>query len=219
MSSKSDILALLKRNGGHSVGDLAQTLDLSAVTVRRHLTGLERDGLVIAQPAPAGAHGRMVFRLTAKAHIAAFPRRSDRLVELLVREVGALDGTELQAKTPSQRMQIVLSRLARRLAAEYAPLLQGWPLAERVGFVTEILHADGGFAEWERTPDGYEIRDFNCLFRRLLNGDGATVICGWHASFLPEALGAQVQVGPCPDGDGNCCQFLIRELSPGGTTR
>jgi predicted ArsR family transcriptional regulator len=219
MSSKSEILALLKRNGGHSVGALARTLDLSPVTVRRHLTGLEREGLVIAQAAPPGAHGRMVFRLTAKAHVAAFPRRSDRLVELLVREVGDLDGAELQTKTPSQRMQLVLNRLAHRLAAEYAPLLQGWALAERVGFVTEVMHADGGFAEWERTPVGYEIRDFNCLFRRLLDGNGTMGVCEWHARFLSEALGAQVRVSPCPESAGNCCQFVIRELSPGGSTR
>lgn len=219
-STKAEILALLKRNGGHSVSELAAALELASVTVRQHLTHLEREGLVAAdQQARPSGRSRYVFRLTAEAHAAAFPRRSDRLVELLVREIGLLEGRELEGLTPRQRTNLVLQRLAQRLADEYAPLLRAWPLRERVVFVTEVMHADGGFAEWEETEQGYEIRDFNCLFHRLLQGEGEGEVCEWHRSFLCRMLGTEVRLGPCPDGASQCCRYVIDAVSPAESAR
>lgn len=108
---------------------------------------------------------------------------------------------------------MVLQRLAHRLADEYAPVLQGWTLQERVIFVTEVMHSDGGFAEWEQTSTGYEIRDFNCLFHRLMRGDSAVEVCDWHRNFLSQMLGASVEVRPCPGEEESCCRFLIQEMS------
>lgn len=217
--TKGEILALLKRNGGHTVRDMAGALELSPVTIRQHLTHLQRDGLLAASKQNGNGHSQYVFRLTAKAHAAAFPRRSDRLVELVVREVALLDASELSGRDPRQRVGLILQRLAQRLADEYRPLLQGWPLQERISFVTEVMHADGGFAEWEETASGFEIRDFNCLFHRLLNGDGAEDSCEWHQGFLSLALGADVEVSPCPESTPECCRFLIRALSPAAAKR
>ena len=209
-TTKTEILALLKRNGGHSVNELASELRLAAVTVRQHLTHLERDGLVAtAKRSAASGRPMLAFRLTTKGHAAGFPRRSDRLAELLLREIGLLDGQELEGLASHEKTRLVLQRLAHRLADEYAPLLQGWPLGERVAFVTEVMHADGGFAEWVATEGGYEIRDFNCLFHRLLDGEQG--ICDWHRTFLSRMLGAEVRVVPCPDS-APCCRYLVETM-------
>ncbi len=214
-NTKTKILALLKRNGGHSVGELAAALTLASVTIRQHLTHLERDGLIVAErQLGASRRPHYVFRLTAKAHAAAFPRRSDRLVELLIREIASLNGRDLNGLSPKQKTYLVLERVAQRLAYEYAPLLQGWPLQERVVFVTEVMHADGGFAEWAATEQGYEIRDFNCLFHRLLEGEGEGEVCEWHRTFLSRVLGAEVRVSPCPDPSNQCCRYVIEAASP-----
>ena len=72
ISTKSEILALLKRNGRHSVGELAQELKLAPVTIRQHLTHLERDGLVVAERGSDSAgRSHYLFRLTAKARLTA----------------------------------------------------------------------------------------------------------------------------------------------------
>ena len=94
-TTKGQILTLLKRNGGHSVAELAAELKLAPMTVRQHLARLERDGLLITNQR-AGSSGRphYVFKLSAKAQAAAFPRRSDRLVELLVHEISHLESCE-----------------------------------------------------------------------------------------------------------------------------
>jgi len=213
-NTRNEILALLKRNGGHTVNELAAPLGLAPITVRQHLTRLERDGLLVAEQRN-GAVGRprLVFRLTAKAHAAAFPRRSDRLVELLVREISRLDGSELIGLAEAERTCLILDRLAQHLADEYAPFLQGWPLQERVVFVTEVLHADGGFAEWEKTAGGYEIRDYNCVFRRLLANGAGQGGCRWHQTFLSRTLGAEVRAAPCEDQPAHCCRYLVSTSS------
>lgn len=210
ISTKDEILTLLKRDGGHCVSELAAALNLAPGTIRQHLTHLERDGLLVAeqQPGPSG-RPQHVFRLTSKANVEAFPRRSDRLVELLVREVGLLDGNEIAGLSPRDKTYLILQRLAQRIADEYASLLQGWPLQERVVFATEVMHTDGGFAEWEKTERGYEIRDFNCLFHRLLDDEVDGEVCEWHRSFLTQMLGAEVQISPCPGGPKGCCRYLI----------
>jgi predicted ArsR family transcriptional regulator len=213
ISTKAEILALLKRNGGHSVGELAAALHLASITIRQHLTRLQRDGLVVAERWSQGSNrSHFLYRLTAKAHAAAFPRRSDRLVELLVRDIGHLDGNELAGLSPSQKTGLVLQRLATRLADEFSPLLRGWPLQERVVFVTEVMHTDGGFAEWEETEAGYEIRDYNCLFHRLLGDGAAGEVCEWHRTFLSRMLGTDVRVNPCGGGSSNCCRYVIERF-------
>jgi predicted ArsR family transcriptional regulator len=214
VSTKAEILALLKRNGGHSISELAEALHLATITVRQHVTHLERDGLIVREQRQPGTRGQHVFCLTAKAHAAAFPRRSDRLVELLVREVGFLEGQELVGLSTREKTLLIVRRLAQRVAEEYAPLLQGWPLQERVVFVTEVMHADGGFAEWAKTGEGaFEIRDFNCLFHRLLEHEATGDVCEWHRSFLSRVLGADVRVSPCPDATTRCCRYVIEAVT------
>lgn len=208
--TKGEILALLKRTGGHSVNELANTLALAPITIRQHLTRLERDGLLLSEPESNG-NGRphYVFRLSAKAQAEAFPYRSDRLVELLIKEIGYLDGSELQGLSERQKTRLVLERVAQRLSREYALVIQGWPLQERVVFVTEVMQSDGGFAEWEKTERGFEIRDFNCLFHRLLDGD----VCEWHSTFLKHVLGEDLHVEPCANNE-NCCRFAVEAKVP-----
>lgn len=214
--TKKEILAKLKRNGGHTVDELAGDLKLASITVRQHLTALERDELVKVdrRRGPDGRR-RFVFQLTVRGH-AAFPRRSDRLAELLLLEVGRLESGDLDGLASRQKIGLVLQRLAQSLADEYAPLLQGWRLEERVAFVAEVLHADGGFAEWERTEHGYEIRDYNCLFHRLANG--AEELCEWHQSFVSQVLSAEVRAVPCPNNGSQCCRYLVicPEHTPAG---
>jgi predicted ArsR family transcriptional regulator len=211
-NTKSEIVALLKRNGGQSVKELAQTLHLAAITVRQHLTHLQRDGLIVAEQRSNG-HGRpsYVFRLTAKGHAAAFPRRSDRLVELLVREISLLEGEELTGLSQQEKAALVLQRVADHLADEFTPFLRGWPVQERVAFVTEVMHADGGFAEWEANAGGFEIRDYNCLFHRLFQSEEE--VCEWHRSFLSRVLGADVHVEPCLGDGARCCRFTIKAVA------
>lgn len=210
-TTRTEILTLLKRNGGHSVAELARELGLAPITVRQHLTRLERDGLLLSERGTReSGRPHHVYRLTAKAHAAAFPRRTDRIIELLVREIEGLEGRELEGLTGHEKTHLLLRRVAARLGDEYAPLLGSWNLSERVAFVTEVMHAEGGMAEWEEVEGGYEIRDFSCLFHRLL-GHSGDAVCEWHQHFLTHTLAAEVRAVPCSETVGQCCRFVVAD--------
>lgn len=212
ITTKTEILALLKRNGGHSVREIAKSLKLAPITIRQHLTHLQRDAVITAeQRSQPSGRPMNVFRLTAKGHAAAFPHRSDRVVELLLHEIGLLDGTEIEGLSARKKTSLVLERLAQRIADEYAPILSGWSLGERVAFVAEVMRTEGGFAEWEETEQGYEIRDFNCLFHRLVEGEDEP--CQWHRMFLSRMLGTEVRITPCANGSAPCCRYIVQAVT------
>lgn len=66
-STKSLILAFIKRNGGSTVDELAQALGLIPMTARWHLTALQRDDLLEAEPVRrATGRPHYIYRLTRR---------------------------------------------------------------------------------------------------------------------------------------------------------
>jgi predicted ArsR family transcriptional regulator len=206
-STKSQILAALKRHGRCSVDELAMMLRLAPMTVRQHLTTLERDDL-IASSEERQRLGRphFVYSLTEKGD-ESFPKRYDRIAKQLILEVSRLDSSEIAGLSPEQKAALLFDKLAGRLIERQLPRLRQLPVAQRVAAVAEILQAEGGFAEWERTNDGYEIRDYNCLYRRL-NGDDAEP-CRWHQRVLSSLLDCPVECrGEAPRAV-QLCRFVL----------
>ena len=201
-STKTEILALLKRNDGATVDELSSALGLASMTVRQHLTALERDDLVRGQEVrrPMGRpHYR--FQLTDDGH-RRISEGYDRLVSLLVDTAGYLNGG-----SPESERRRLFRDAAQRLGERYRPelgLLSGPDLVERV---VAILRAHGGFAEYHRHDDVFELRDFNCAFRATVSDDGA---CDWHEPLLAALFDAPVDRVPAPgDGCAACCSYAV----------
>jgi len=205
-STKSLILAFIKRNGGGTVDELAQAMGLASMTIRQHLTALQRDDLLEAEPVrrPKG-RPHYVYRLTRHGDD-TFPKRYDRLTGALLQEVSSLKVNDIDGLAPDEKASLILRRAADRLADECLPQVRGRSLEEQVAAVTKILHADGGFAEWQKTENGYVIRDYNCLFSRVHLQDGRG--CQWHLHFLSRVLGPKVRF-EAVDGCGDCCQYVV----------
>ncbi|MFN8556984.1 MAG: ArsR family transcriptional regulator [Dehalococcoidia bacterium] len=207
-STKDRLLGLLRRHGARTVDDLVTATGLAAMTVRQHLAALERDGLVQVAGARGGpGRPRHVYSLT-DAGEETFPKRYDRFAAALLRVIGDLDGHELLGLTPAQKQELALVRLAEREAGPHLRRLARASLPQRVAAVTNLLQAEGGMAEWERTEDGYEIRDYNCVYRRLAQGQPS--VCLWHLNLLGRLLGAPVRPGePGLARGGECCRFAV----------
>jgi predicted ArsR family transcriptional regulator len=198
-STKSLILTSIKRSGGSTVDELAQALDLAPMTVRQHLAVLQRDDLVRAEPVRrATGRPHYVYRLTQRGDD-TFPKRYDRLAEALLQEVSRLQADEIEDLAPDEKASLILHRVADRLVDAYAAKVRGRALEEQVAAVTELLHADGGFAEWEKTESGYVISDYNCLFGRAPLQDGRG--CEWHFYLLSRMLGPGVRFEPAESRD------------------
>ena len=206
-STKTEILALLKRSDGATVDDLTSALGLASMTVRQHLTALERDALVRSEEVRRPT-GRPHFRysLTDNGH-RSMAEGHDRLVALLVEQAGGLDPIGLAGASADERRRTLFRLAAESLAGRYREQFQ---FGESEGIATaivSILREYGGFAEWHHHDEGIEIRDFSCVFRSTVGRDG---ICEWHETFLRSVLGRPVRVAPPPaTGCADCCGYII----------
>jgi predicted ArsR family transcriptional regulator len=210
-TSKDRILAVLKRSGSRSVDDLAAALQLAPMTVRQHLTALERDELVRVSEYRNGAgRPKHYYSLTDRGD-AVFPRRYDRFAALLLNELQHIEPAATADDETVDRMGLVLERLARRESAPHLARLSLMNLAERARAAAAILHEIGGFAEAVETPAGVEIRDYNCVYRGLRPRECGP--CAWHARLVPHLVRAPVEELPPAPHAGRCCRLLVRHES------
>lgn len=209
-STKSEILARLKRSDGVSVDELSTALGLASMTVRQHLAVLERDALVRAEEVrrPMGRpHYR--YRLTDDGH-----RRVadgyDRFVALLVEEAGFRPEMSLPAENGTSEPEALRRALFRRAATSLAERHRAEVLvlagSARIDRTVQILRVYAGFADWHECNDGYELRDFSCVFRSTVSRAGR---CEWHETFLQHLLDMPIRSAAPSDGCADCCSYII----------
>jgi len=205
-TTKSQILSLLKRSGGSTVEELASSLSLARMTVRQHLATLERDDLVTAREVRrATGRPHFLYTLTDKGE-ETFPKRYDRLADMIIDEVALLDGSEIDGLSPIEKKALLFRKLAQRLALQYAPRVEGKDLEGRVQTVTEILQSESGFAEWRKLDAGFEILDYNCAYRKVAENQD---LCAWHLELLTLLLGDDVRAVSLQSKGGDLCRFIV----------
>jgi predicted ArsR family transcriptional regulator len=198
---------LLKRVGSTTVEEAAAALSVASMTARQHLTGLERDGLVDSTKVRrATGRPHYLYRLTPRGE-ELFPRRFDVVAKLLLQEVGRLLAEDIDGLEADEKRSLVIQRAADRLAEGLGGLGSGLSLAERVAAATAVLQGIGGFAEWNETEDGYEIRDYNCFFAHIEMEESNG--CEWHQQLLTRLLDHPVVEDVFSKGSTQCCRYLV----------
>lgn len=212
-TTKQQILVLLKRTGSISVEQAAGALSVASMTARQHLSNLERDGLIVSEKAKrATGRPHYLYSLTAKGE-EMFPRRYDLLAEVMLDEIGCLEPADLEDLGAQEKRSLLIRRTADRLADRFRLQVEGRGIEDRVIAATEILHTIGGFAEWYRIDEGYEIRDYNCVFARLTGPEANG--CEWHVRLLTQLLKWPVQHELSVEGRVQCCRYLIDTAAAG----
>jgi len=176
--TRRKILMALKKSGGMTAGELSELLEMTSMGVRRHLTTLERDGLVGFDSRQSGM-GRpaYVYHLTGQAEN-LFPKNYHVLTNELL---GYLDEDEL--------VRIFEKRAQRRLRLGRARLA-GLSFHDRVAELARILDEDGYLAEWERVDDKtYLLHEFNCAIQQVAYRyrQACATEIGFIRALLPEA--------------------------------
>ena len=204
-STKSEILSFLKRADGLTVDELAAHLRLAPMTVRQHLTVLERDELVAAEEVrrPTG-RPHYVYRLTDDGH-RRLAGGFDRLLALLVEQAGEFGPDDLAA-TPYERRARLFRRAAQSLAARHRAEVAALSGAAQIERIAAILRSHGGFPEIQDLGGEYELRDFSCVFRSSV-GDEAG--CAWHEPFLAAILETNVRAPREPAHCAACCRYVV----------
>jgi predicted ArsR family transcriptional regulator len=206
-TSKQQLIALLKRTGSVTVEEAAGALSVASMTARQHLVGLERDGLVAAEKVRrATGRPHYLYSLTPKGQ-EMFPQRYDLFASLLLDEVGLLRPADIEALSDGEKRSLLVMRTTDRLAERYSIHVEGRSLEQRVAAVTEVMHLIGGFAEWCETDDGFEIRDYNCVFARLLPVE--TSGCACHERLLGQLLKWPVRHEVTHAGRADLCRYVV----------
>ncbi len=199
--TRRQILDILKKRGRATLEELAREVALSPVTVRVHLSVLQRDDLVNVEEV-RGRVGRpyFVYSLTEEAQD-LFPKRYHVLANRL------LVGID-EVLTPEVRNSLLL-HIAEKWAAERDSRLAGKGLAEKVAEIARIRTEEGAIADWEKTEDGYLLRQYNCP--NLLVSRAHSHVCKIEEDYLTRLIGTQpARLGCIGQGD-RVCSFLIRE--------
>ena len=153
-SQRLQIVTRIKRSeGGLSVGELAEVLQMSYMGVKQHCLDLEKRGYldVTRRPKPSGTTGRpeLVYRLTAKAQ-ELFPKENNETTLEVLQAAQTLYGPSAPEK--------LLFLAFQRKAEQYARRVSGQTLLELARSYVAIRDEEGYMAELVCDEEGHPLR-------------------------------------------------------------
>ena len=202
--TRQQILTILKEKGSATVDDLAVGLALTPITVRHHLSILMGEGYLSAQQVRRKV-GRphYLYSLTDKASD-VFPQSYHLLTDRLLDELRTMVGVD--------GMNVLLTRLADKLAATVTPQIGSGTLEQRLDQAASLLVTEGFLARWEKTADGYVFYELNCPYRRVIQRHPE--VCTMDQRFLSEVLHIGVEKIDCIVAGGEKCTYRVRTDAP-----
>lgn len=195
-TTRRRILTLLKERGELTADELAETLGISSVAVRRHLTKLESDQLVKYEEVQRGM-GRpsFVYQL-GEAAANFFPRRYEELASTVLETINEMYGTEA--------VDAIFRLRSEHLIKTYRHRVNGASLDKRLDQLTQLREADGYMSTWEANSDGtFILREANCPIIHV--AEGCDSACSYDQNLLESLLDAEVvRTSHLVRGDGAC---------------
>ena len=194
-STRDRILQTLLKRSGSTINDLAEAVGINPISVRHHLSNLEKEGLVEAQEERHGVgRPRLVYVLTEEG-LERFPTRYLRLTTRLL--------SQMKESMPELVVSKLFSQVAEDLAATYADQLKGLSMEERLDTVKELLADEGFTVEWEKLKDGYHIHEITCPYFQI--GQNHPEVCTVDQTLISRMLAVPVNKVQCIlDGSAHC---------------
>lgn len=183
--SRQQILVNLKQQGEATAGELALALGLTPVTIRHHLSLLEREGLVrppeIRRKAGRGRPEK-VYCLTTAAQ-AQLPRNDPDLLTHLV--------AALSQSLDEDGLRSLLAEAGRHYAAAVGG---GWPVSapSRRALTYRFLEARGYLPRWESTEGEAQLHFGHCPYSPLAQAQPN--LCAFDEALLARLLGRRIRI-------------------------
>lgn len=201
-STRREIVNILRTSGPLTVGELGERLGITHVAVRRHLTSLERDGLVtsVQERLPMGRPTR-VYSLTETADD-LFPKKYGALT---------LEILDFMSEAEDGLVEQFFATRGRHFIEKYGPeVSQEATLEERVARLSDIQMANGYLANYEQGEgDNLILREFNCPVHQVSRKFPEA--CHHELEFFKAVLGTEhVERVECIAKGGSCCRYLIQ---------
>lgn len=198
------ILEILKELGQATVDDIVAELQkrqgkITAVTVRHHLTHLQKDAL-IAPPQlrhrTTPGRPQHTYELTEKAK-EHFPTNYQTLVVELVNQIGE--------HLPTKSINVIFDGVASRMAHD-ANIPNG-TLEQRLEVAVDYLTRHGYEACWEICEDGYILRTNNCPYHHISNSNAS--LCEMDMRLVASMIGSVPRLLSRVTHGDTTCAYLI----------
>lgn len=202
--TRRQILDIIKTFQQATVDDIVCELErirgqITAVTVRHHLTKLQMDGLVVCrQTRYRSAPGRPqhVYTLTSQG-ASRFPNNYIQLSMKLMEQ--------LDSNLSSNQINVIFEGIACSIADD-ANVPQG-SLPERLDYVIDYLTQQGYEADWEASQDGYYLHTHNCPYHHL--SQTKQHLCEMDMKLISQMLGVVPRLISRMSNGGSACSYLI----------
>jgi DeoR family suf operon transcriptional repressor len=198
-STRERILQTLLNNPRSTITDLADAVNINAISVRHHLTSLQAEGLVISEEERHGVgRPRLVYILSEKG-IEKFPTRYLNLTNRLL--------DQLKETLPEDVLNRIFSQMAVNLASSYSQKAKSLSLENKLEYLKEILSKEGFSIDWEKTPDNYMITEMSCPYYHI--GQNHPEVCQVDQTLISTLLSIPAEKIQCVLSGDSRCAYLI----------
>ncbi len=197
------VLETIKNQGQATVVSLAQTLEISPISIRHHLTSLQAEGLVrVELQRQSVGRPKHVYSLTEAAE-RYFPSNYRLLAERLL--------DELKASLSPAQVEAIIDRMAQSMIARYETVQIQGKLEERLQQLVTIL-GEEGFRAAVRRVDAYTVlTELNCPYEFV--GQRHPEVCRIDHTIIRSVVGTDVHRTSCVLQGDRSCIFSIEDKS------
>lgn len=198
-TTREVILHAIKESPQIAIDALAEAADVSPVTVRHHLNGLQADGLIEAETVRRKV-GRpyYVYSLSERGQ-EMFPKRYVRLTSRLL--------AEMKDRLPDEVIGEVFQGVVNSVLDEHRGEFEHLPLEDRLDYLVSLLNEEGFLSRWQKSDDGYELIEYSCPYISM--GSSHTEICRFDKLLMLGVLDMPVLQNSCMLNGAACCQFSV----------
>ncbi len=200
--TRGAIVELLKKNNGMTAGEIAKELDLHSMTVRQHLSILERESY-IQHYREKISRGRPVYiyKLTPEAKESLFPNDYPRFALGTLDALVVIDGAEKVNQLLEYQMEAKIQMCLDDI--------QGKSLGEKIKVLAAFLDEEGYQVEVAETPNAYILKEHNCALDSI--AQKYPQLCQLELALLQRLLDVPVE-REChmPSGDSICSYRVLK---------
>lgn len=198
------ILEIVKERRQATVDEIVTELrrrmgKITAVTVRHHLSVLQRDDLITApQLLHRSTPGRPqhVYTLTERAKD-VFPNNYQPLATRLLEQIAA--------SLPPAQVNVILEGVADRMASDAR--VPNAPLPNRLDTAVDYLNAHGYNASWEKCDGGYMLHTANCPYHHVAVTTES--LCEMDMRLVASLLGVVPRLVARVSAGASTCSYMI----------
>ncbi|MFD2628516.1 helix-turn-helix transcriptional regulator [Oceanobacillus kapialis] len=200
-TTKDKILDLLKKEVQMTVGDLLRELQITDMAVRKHLSVMQKDGLITTEERKQPM-GRPVvsYSLSEKGEL-LFPKSYEGLSVEFLQDIETIHGIA--------SVEQLFRNREKRLTKEYTIRMQKKSPQERMREIKEIQEEKGYMAEINHLDDNsYELIEYNCPIMAVAKE--YKVACKCETNMFKNVLQTEhVTRTSCKTEGNNHCRFQI----------